>query len=491
MDYRRLPDRLALALGKACHDPELAHLAEAFVAQRLPSGDWERLADYASFQKVIPQTYANARRLLETPAAELGQYLIEKLESEYRERLYQRRVLYPQAVELIRSLLVERRIEHLFFKGTQLATLYDPEVPRQSNDIDLMLPDIAAFCAAAGALGEAGFDIYYEETPWLARHIDRGRRGAEAAILTGHVTLRRLIENLSLKVDLHVRNMSVNELGELLCGWLWERAQGEFPSREDALLILVAHAVNHSYLIQKDYNDLYALLKNHAADLDWAYIAENVRRSGLGPMLGFMLDIVRQHYTAEIVPEEAGPLLKASGVGKALTTRGIRRGWRPGMPWSALLIQGTATFLGYREQGWRVARSEAWQIARYLTALYLAEQHYQRPPISRWLERFEREVSLIDLRRGQRVNLVDAQEVIADEDDGASASGGEPLAPDGYRAVEIGPGAIAFEKDGAELLHLARQFLAPTNVGLFTETDAQKIRYLIERVRLSQQRERH
>lgn len=482
MRYSKLCDRLAFSLGKPLNDSELLPLAEEFIARYPRRDTWCYLADYGRIHKVVPQVYANARRLSGTATSPLSDFLSQKLESEYQRRLAERERIYPEAAQLITKLLAEYHIPHLFIKGAQLASLYEPSAPRQSNDIDLMVPDVDALFAAATAFTAVGFEIDFQETPWIAelprRSVDDG--GSDIHCVTGHITVKRRIDDVILKVDIHVQNMPINDLGDLPYGQPWDRAREEFPSFEDALLILVSHAVNHGFFIQKDINDLYLLFQHHGVCLDWDYIVSCLTQSGLVPMFKVIWSYVQKYANVAPMPADAWRRLNSDLASDAATSAATWLG--PYSFLALLLVQGTATYLIHRSQGRRIAWSEAWRIERFLIRHRIAESSYQGFLLGQWLK--PSPSSLLHLCPGQRVNLVNAEEVWSDEAELEPTAPPSPqvtpsLAPSGdYEAAEFASNATVYRMNGAELLALSHQWLVPTDLALFTETDAKALQYL-------------
>jgi len=294
-----------------------------------------RLAARADRDRGYPTLYLNLRRLEQslrqqnrpTPAAlvplmkaiEQRRPWILDMEGHQQQRLGQLRSVL--------KLLAGAGCRVMPVKGSALFLHYPDYVARHSNDIDLLLPGLAEMWRAVKVLEDAGHVVSSDdENPWLQTFDETGE-----PTLHGHVTLAS--PDRGRDIDIHSGNMSIG-LRAMLASRIWERAsvvrldevEVRLPTPEDIILFSLAHSCNHGFLLGKDLSDFHQIV-GRERDLDWAYVLDVARRSGLGGGLRTLIDILREGRDTELVPRAVARDLRPDVCGRCL--RWFRR--RPGL----------------------------------------------------------------------------------------------------------------------------------------------------------------
>jgi hypothetical protein len=461
--------RVALQLAIPDQDQEaIARLESSFPPHAPDPESCRYLVDYAVTEKVIPHVYRNAKTLAGSSGSEWGRQISEKLEEKYQSRLYERQNLYPQAMQTLQNALAQKNIPFLFIKGAHFSQLYSSDSPRQSNDIDFLVPDIEALFTTIDILSAIGFEVNFEDTPWIAggaRFSESAR--AEEPFLTGAIEMeyRPEASKRGVRVDIHVSNMPINHIGFSLTTDIWANALSPYPTWEDSLLILVGHAIAHSGFRQKDTNDLYLLLRKHGARLDWAYILRQAELYALTSMFKAMLSVIRKRYDPGLVSKETIHLFDKHPLANIITNLGLRCGFEN--VYSASIIHGCNAFWAYRPLGFGQAVKRARQAIWFPVTHFLSERFYEKSFLRPWLIAQEKSKRLSEIQTGERVNLVDPQEV-CDEDDQPEPRPVD-VKRDHYRVKNLAPNAMVIYNDDAEILSCNAQAFVTTTVGIFLE----------------------
>jgi len=476
-------NHLALSLGKAFAEPAMVGLACGMSRRIMDPRARRGLLEYALRQKVIPQVYSNAARLLSTEAEDLGRYLLYNLEEEFTVRRHQYDEFFPRAVETVHETLIDAEVDHLFIKGVCLARFYAGVGVRQANDVDIVVRDLDALFASIEILGKVGFGVDFSETPWVARRNEvfphnsaDNRYAAVVHDLLGHVTVTRQHDAGALKVDIHVHNMTINEIGDTLTGDLWERASGIWPSNEDTLLILIAHAANHGFLRQRDCNDLFLLIKACGQELDWGYVRENAIASGIFPILQLCASVLSNHYQ---FPDRFLPTklqLPRHRLGVSVASMATWLGPRSSLV-APMILQGLSTYLANRPNGRGTALRRFWANSRFLLYHKLSESYWNLAPIQKLLLRYEMGTSLLKLSPGQRVHLLDADGICNEELESVEAAL-DFLDLKIHKPKILAPNTFVMCDGGTELVIHPSGLFAVNNTGLFDEEEMWKLKRL-------------
>lgn len=187
-------------------------------------------------------------------------------------------------------------------KGLPLREWYRQPELRHEGDIDLQVPDWPRGRQLADWLRDRGWQWDTQEFPWV--------KWTETEHIYGQLTLV-LPDNADpfARVDLHIGPFSVGHAGLLpLVGWEAGTVMGvpaTVPSREAALALVAAHAVNDGFLSMKDVNDMHVLLADQPPP-DWASIEELCRSAHAVPALQDLLGMTKRIYGIG-APGRAGP----------------------------------------------------------------------------------------------------------------------------------------------------------------------------------------
>ncbi|GAB6991978.1 nucleotidyltransferase family protein [Paenibacillus pini] len=176
----------------------------------------------------------------------------------------------------------------LFIKGSALGFYYPKEYKRNTVDIDLIIRDIDYLWEILNRF-EGSYD--YDR---LKLYIN-DKKG-----FTGSIDLES--ENKeNVAVDIHLVNYFIwggIEYPEVL----WDRTTFEngilIPSKEDRLVMLIAHLANQWKYRIRDLNDLYIMI--HQDQLDWNQVRILVEELNLNPFLNGLYDRMIELYGDDI-----------------------------------------------------------------------------------------------------------------------------------------------------------------------------------------------
>ncbi|MGE5571608.1 MAG: nucleotidyltransferase family protein [Bacteroidota bacterium] len=245
--------------------------------------------------KVVPIAYHNIDRLgdprMRGLASALEQEWGAKLEASQRARELR------AELQAISPLLAGLRV--MLVKGTSLWYLVPDTCLRAQNDIDVVAPDTKTVWEVVRRLSRAGYSPG-RVAPWIQmrRSID-----GDGYVVAGSITLERQVPGRPwVCLDIHWPSMPVGiRHGYLEPDWFWDDARrldnGFYvPSPENALLVTLAHAHQHGYVIQKDVNDVYLIVSTYENYLDWDYIMHHVRLLRMTVLYDFLAEKVSRLY---------------------------------------------------------------------------------------------------------------------------------------------------------------------------------------------------
>lgn len=306
-----MPTRLALALGKNITPSSEAviHLAQSSYWNEKTLSE---LRQKILTQKVVLQAYQNASLLLQQQEIKTLRDLITALQEDKERRQTFAEQIMPKLRTEITHIFEQAKIRFLFIKGSSLED-YPHGYMRQMNDIDLMVQSWDECFRAAHLLEQQGYSHSDpQESPWIENIVPAQKLEDR---LVGHLNLMLPTEHYHVGIDIHMAPFTVGPTGILACD-LWQRAEGyqsvrpRVPTPEDQLLILVAHATNHGYVLIKDFNDCYALLHRHNNTFDWDYFCRCIKQSMLSEVAYYVLKRVKEEYASEYVPGTVLCMLK-------------------------------------------------------------------------------------------------------------------------------------------------------------------------------------
>lgn len=200
-------------------------------------------------------------------------------------------------LESISPLLADLRV--MLVKGACLWYLLPDTYWRAQNDIDVVVPDTRTAWEVVRRLSRAGYRPG-RVAPWIQmrRSVD-----ASAHVVAGSITLQKEPpDHPSVCLDVHWPSMPVGiRHGYLVPDWFWDNVRhldnGFYvPSPENALLVTLAHAHQHGYVIQKDLNDVYLIVTSYENRLDWDYIKSHVRLLRMTALFDFVAERVSRLY---------------------------------------------------------------------------------------------------------------------------------------------------------------------------------------------------
>lgn len=399
----------AFAVSMPVPPTDIEARAVAFLTRYPERETWKKLLAHRWRHKVCIQMYRNALELRGTAGDMLGQYLVESLREDAEKRISMRSVVFPRTHDLLEATLGSVGVDYLLIKGACFAQLYDVRSPRQSNDMDILVRSVDDLMLAIDTLCSNGFIVRFDDTPYLAG----GSRPAVAGsgieqFVTGAIEIEITYpDGTSGCVDLHIGHMPINDVGHTITSPIWERRQGQYPSWEDSLLILAGHAAGHGGWIQKDLNDAYQVLAAHGADLDWPYVEHWARRSGLWEVLSAIIQLVQFLYPrVEGLPE----LPWRSDI---LTRQVMARGYD--QAWARTMLHMVVARRAFSGVSNGESRRQVGFVVREAIVHVLGERFYRFPVISGWLERLEAHSAAIPPATGQRLYLINADEVLEGE----------------------------------------------------------------------------
>jgi len=302
---------LVILLGRTNPtETDLALAANLLVSA--PPLDFAVIRRLARLNKVFPPLRANLARL---PSEVTGGLLAALEEETARLDLDRGRDRVIERLTWALALLGEVEERVMAIKGLSLLFLLPDYRLRGLGDLDLLFPDGRGLSRAARILQRNDFQLLEAgEAPLVYRAWVEGE-GRDT--IASHYS----VFGPGCKFDMHSHELIV--MGAALSGIdFWKRGRGVplgqgrvwVPAPEDALLILLLHAVDHGYLTLKDLNDAHALLSEFGLHLDWDYLAGQVTACRLDRLFSFILDLLARHYALPSpVPGRLGPALRPAG----------------------------------------------------------------------------------------------------------------------------------------------------------------------------------
>lgn len=302
---------LVILLGRTNPtETDLALAANLLVSA--PPLDFTVVRRLARLNKVFPPLRANLARL---PSEVTGGLLAALEEETARLDLDRGRDRVIERLTWALALLGEVEERVMAIKGLSLLFLLPDYRLRGLGDLDLLFPDGRGLSRAARILQRNGFQLLeVGEAPLVYRAWVEGE-GRDT--IASHYS----VFGPGCKFDMHSHELIA--MGAALSGIdFWKRGrsvplgQGRVwvPSPEDALLLLLLHAVDHGYLTLKDLNDAHALLSEFGLHLDWDYLAGQVTVCRLDRLFSFILDLLARHYGGPAsVPEKLRLGLRPAG----------------------------------------------------------------------------------------------------------------------------------------------------------------------------------
>lgn len=305
-------------------------------------------------------------------------------------------------------------------KGVAMSLLAPDYRARDLNDMDLLFRETPTLWRAAERIMALGYVVDRDES---ARLMSVGPARGEP-VLAGHFCLRKVGSNL--KADLHSYGLQFGR-ASVYGPQVFARARTvdlgglpvKIPSREDAALVVMAHAAGHTYASQKDLNDLYQLVAPRLGEFDFDLLWREARAAGLGGFLAYGLRRLGEDYGLKVYVPRLGPV-------EAALAACLRRRWptpEARVTWRGALVDmllaadresragGVGALAGALGAGWThlTVRSVMAGAPRPLEIL-LARLEPERPVSG-------------PLPRGRMVGFISLDE----EDAGREASGGLAL----------------------------------------------------------------
>jgi hypothetical protein len=208
----------------------------------------------------------------------------------------------PICREEIRKVLSKHDVDFLFIKGGAVAELYSGYT-RQLGDLDILVKDWHNAMQCIQTLFDCGWSLrgIEREAPWITR-LDN--KDLDHSNLYAHLNLVKNYGEDEVIIDLHTTTILVGMTGKLFSD-VWNRMDGRsvIPTKEDNLLILIAHAATHGYFLLKDLNDAYLIISTLREKLDWDYIVECLVDSCLIYMLDYLLSNIQIHFGDISLPQ--------------------------------------------------------------------------------------------------------------------------------------------------------------------------------------------
>jgi Uncharacterised nucleotidyltransferase len=367
------PDRearvLLLAARAAPDAPADRRLAETAAGPV----DWSLVVDRARGEGVVPLVHWNLRRL----------DLLHHLPSEAQRRLaagaqsaWARGAVLAARWGEATSALRDAGVETLTLKGIALAhTVYPEPGLRPMADIDLLVR-AADRLRAIETLGRLGY-----RTP-----------GSEAERLGESRCFAELVRD-GVLLDLHwdiARYLRFDSVVRVDHEGLWNRAlplvlaEGRSLALcpEDMLLHLVLHlTLGSDFARVLWYADIDALIRRHAAELDWRRVVDEARRWRIGALLDWTLGVVSASFGTPL-PAGRAERLSPGRLRRAAVVACIDSSWPPslGSSLSEARIYPAQTLL--MDRGVDVLRVLAWTFfptGTWLRLHYSIEARWQVP----------------------------------------------------------------------------------------------------------------
>ncbi|MCR4402406.1 MAG: nucleotidyltransferase family protein [Firmicutes bacterium] len=284
-------------LARVDLDSPAATQARAWVRAHTESilGRSKFAVSWLDANKVAPIAYGNINGLGDPRMSDLA----SALERECGDGLEAGRRARELRAELeaISPLLAGLRV--MLVKGTSLWYLVPDTCLRAQNDIDVVAPNTKTAWEMVRRLSRAGY-VPGRVAPWiqLRRSID-----GDGHVVAGSITLEKQVQGRHrVCLDIHWPSMPVGiRHGYLEPSWFWDHARridsGFYvPSPENALLVTLAHAHQHGYVIQKDVNDVCLIVRTYEDGLDWDYIMRHVRLLRMTVLYDFLARKVSRLY---------------------------------------------------------------------------------------------------------------------------------------------------------------------------------------------------
>jgi hypothetical protein len=198
-------------------------------------------------------------------------------------------------LRLVSSALGAVRVDFLVLRGLGTEALYPPGSKRDSNDIDILVPDENQFWRAYRALTESGLTI--RGLPYFIRYCPSG-------ITTAETVLERSSDGTSPPVE--IVDLMAGRFPIMLHSYLdvdmFDHADTRTcdnvpfltPSPPDTVMLIAAHGLSHGRFDFKDVNDLYVIFSSQRADV--AACLQRAGRLGLGDALRCLLAGVKASY---------------------------------------------------------------------------------------------------------------------------------------------------------------------------------------------------
>jgi hypothetical protein len=282
----------ALLLGartapEAGADRRLAELAGAVI-------DWSAVLDRAGPEGILPLVYWNLRRLelLHHLPSEAGRRLAAEAHAAWA-----RGVAFAAHWAEATSVLRDAGVETITLKGMALAhTVYPEPGLRPMADVDLLVRPGDRLGAIA-ALGRLGY-----RTP-----------GPDAERLGASRCFAELARD-GILLDLHwdvARYLRFEGVVRVDHEGLWRRARPLVLSEghslalcpEDTLLHLVLHlTLGSDFARVLWYTDIDAVIRRHAAELDWNSVVHEAGRWRIRALLDWTLGVVRASFGTPLPP---------------------------------------------------------------------------------------------------------------------------------------------------------------------------------------------
>jgi hypothetical protein len=344
--------------------------------------------------------------------------------------------------------------------------LYPDCYRRQLNDVDLLVRDIDQLSTAYDVLHKLGYVVWFKyENPYIRVRENKASdpQPHDNRAVSGHIVFNRITNQEKfergdsysrIQVEIYTAGQ-IAGVGNLESG-IWDRLNTDdrglaVPSREDAILILIAHNVKHGEYFLKDINDIYMLAKSSAEALDWNYIVDTAKTNGLAAVGALQLQAVNAYYGEQLVPLDVLRLMEDSTLGSMCAALSFQA--RNNAQLSASILQGPMIWAQQRPQDLLPRMLSTLQhLGGYVLGLPLEWEEHSRlfpivAPAWRWLAghglnaRFldgrtylipiacvaDRRIKVADLSaaiRAGRIDIFDHQVLLPDRlvsiDDGAN-----------------------------------------------------------------------
>ncbi len=218
----------------------------------------------------------------ETPDSLHPLFRLAKTLDEFRNRRI-------EALSAMLKGLYKNGMQALVFKGIAIEPLYPPTALRDLADVDILVPDFEGGWKVAQSLMGIGYEF---KRLYLIR-----RKNPLVYEIHG-------ANSHGVHIDLHFQIFRMQCISAIEAPF-WERAVrtsllsgilGMVPSREDSLLILLAHMCHHGYMLLRDINDAYILLTHDPKNIDWDYVTHTADQNELSGLLWHIIQEVEGLY---------------------------------------------------------------------------------------------------------------------------------------------------------------------------------------------------